>query len=113
MPAVTYLGECQHLTPVSDKVLNSLIGEVRRETGEDWRISEQVCLVRRGWFRRSNEVRLYTLYYGMDGNDSIEFQVINFYRPDNEGSMSFANDAGLVAAYLCGILSQCSKKGGA
>lgn len=105
MPCCTYLSDDQHTSPTTDTELNELLAEVREATGEDWRIAERFVEQRR-WFRKPLTVKLYTLYAH---TSSIEFQCINFYRPDREDdwlpSIQIMNDAGYVAAYLYGILA--------
>lgn len=102
MPCCTYLSGDEYTKPTSDSELNDLLRCVREATGDDWRIGEQEFVVRR-WFRRQKVVKQYTLYNHVA---SVEFQIVNFYRPDREdNSINMINDAGFVAAYLYGVLA--------
>lgn len=105
MACCTYLLDHDYTKPTSDGELNDLLAEVRKVTGEDWRIREFVS-ERRRWFRRPVIAKAYELLVGIH---SGEFQIVNFYRPEADrlayGSMNFINDAGYVAAYLYGVLA--------
>lgn len=104
MTCSTYLGENDHLTPTSDDELNQLLAEVRSKTGRDWRLNEHIT-ERRRWCRKPIEIKRYTLYLHIAGP---EFQIMNFYRPNNSdqwcSSINTTNSAGFVAAYFYGIL---------
>lgn len=105
----TYLSEGEFTKPTSDKELNALLAEVRQAThgSEDWRIEERTYEVSR-WFRRPTTIKLYVLYHMVN---HIEFQIINFYRPDlGENSINIMNTAGHVAAYLYGILAAVNQR---
>lgn len=107
MCCCTYLTDSQYTKPTSDSELNTLLSDVRKATGHDWRIEEIEVEVRR-WFRRPRTIKLYALY---SHTVVTEFQIINFYRPDRgEWSMNFANEAGYVAAYLYGMLATIDAK---
>ncbi len=103
MPCCTYLSDNQCRALVSDDEINSLLADVCRVTGEDWRVCETVREVRR-WFRTPKVVKLYELLHE---THAPEFQSINFYRPDREDgwSINLNNSAAHVAAYLYGILA--------
>lgn len=104
MACCVWIGSDQCLIPTSDSELNKLLADVRAATGDDWRIREMTWTVRR-WFRKPRVVRQYELLHHV--HSGVEFQVINFYRPDREGggSINIINDASHVAAYLYGILA--------
>lgn len=101
MPICTYLSDCDHTKPTSDGELNDLLRWVREATGDEWRIRESEHEVRR-WFRKPKTIKLYSLYNHVA---SIEFQIVNFYRPDSGGSINTMVDASVVAAYLYGVLA--------
>ncbi len=105
MPICTYLEENQHRSLTNDSELNRLLIDVRIATGRDWRLRETITL-RRRWFRKPVEVRRYTLYLHTTG---AEFQIMNFYRPENGSewlpSINTMNDAGYIAAYFYGLLA--------
>ena len=104
MPCCTYLSDNEHTTETTDKELNELLAEVRKLTGHDWRMREMVS-VRKRLFRKPTTRKYYMLYSHVA---AIEFQIINFYRPERKdevfGSMNFVNDAGYLAAFFYGLL---------
>lgn len=98
MPCCTYLNADECTAPVSDPELNSLLAELRKVTGRDWRLEERVRSMGRLWWRRC--VKSYLLYAGMP--DGVEFQVINFYTAD--GSLTPFVPAQVIAAYIYGYM---------
>lgn len=108
MPLCTWISDDSYTQPTTDGELNRLLAEVRNKTGDDWRISERIREEKR-WFRRPRTVKHYCLFGPLGG---IDFQVINFYRPDLvvEWKAS-ASDAGYVAAFLYGLLEGLEPRG--
>jgi hypothetical protein len=104
MPCCTYLNDNEYTSPTTDIELNKLLSDVRRLTGDDWRIHESVYETRR-WFRPPLLSKNYELYGPISGP---EFQIINFYRPERSdemfSSINHNNSAGHVAAFLYGML---------
>jgi hypothetical protein len=97
MPMCTYLSDTIFTQPTSDKEINTLLSEVRRITGKDWRVAEEI--VKCWWYT----TKRYTLYNHTQGP---EFQIVNFYRADSGQNINTSVEAGYIAAYFYGLLSQ-------
>jgi len=93
----TYLSDTDYTQPTTDKEINTLLAEVRKQTKCDWRVGEEIY---KCWWYTSKR---YTLYNHTRG---VEFQIVNFYRPESTGSIHTNVDAGYIAAYFYGLLSQ-------
>lgn len=105
MACCTFLSDNECTAMTTDAELNRLLTEVRAATGEDWRIREIVCTTPR-WFRRPLVTKYYELFAHLI---DVEFQSINFYRPDRERegrdfpSINLLNGAEHVASFLYGM----------
>lgn len=94
MPICTYLDRDDHLGPTRDSEINTLLAEVRRTTGEDWRVRELTFWTGLCFWRR--EHKRYAIYHELN---APEYQMVNLYRPDRPefGSVNTINEASHVA----------------
>ena len=98
MPICTYLDRDDHLGPTSDSEINTLVADVRKMTGEDWRVHEIT------FWTGIREHKRYAIYHE---TKAPEYQMVNLYRPDRPefDSVNTINEASHVAAYLYGVLA--------
>lgn len=99
MPAFTYLGEHDHTQPTDHKELDKTLTELRKLTGEDWRIGSWIYRTGCLWWRE--EYPHYSLYVGVG---SGEFQIINFYRDGTDWSINPDVSAELLMAFMLGYI---------
>lgn len=110
----TFLSDNELNIPTSDKVVNEVLDEVRRMTGENWQVLERTVEVYVPWYlfwKRAKYVKVFDLYCYVGGCGP--WQVINFYQSDSATSINTCATADLVVAYLYGIQAGClhAKKG--
>lgn len=109
MVMCTYLSEGQHTKPTSDATINEVLAELRAASGEDWRVAEYVNEIPR-LFRKPREYRWFELLKCVDRPPhKVEFQIINFYRPESGTSINGLVTAALVVAYMYGLLGGLQK----
>lgn len=100
MGGIVRLTSDQYTGPTRNHRLNALLSDVRRRTGEDWRIAERrFCL--RQFLRRPTELVAYELYVETGAG---EFKVVSFYRA-NGWTTNYVGTAEHVATYLEGVLA--------
>ncbi len=100
MPMCTYLNDNEHLTPTGITALDEVLTDMRKETGEDWRVGAHTYEFHR-WFRKPVRRTWYALYRNMGMG---EFQCINFYRDGTDWSINPDVTAELIVAYCYGYL---------
>lgn len=101
MPMCSYFGDNEAMQPTGDAVLDDLLAEVRKRTQEDWRIWWREYEIRK-FLRKAARSRAYSLIVE---TQAPEFQIINFYRDNTDGSINGAVSKELIYAYLYGLLA--------
>jgi hypothetical protein len=109
MPAYTYVNDRSFKKPTGDKAIDDLLLELRTVTKEDWRVGMVGIVAVRGLFRRRFIVQRYTLYHVC--RDSLQAQVINFYRDGSQWTINHAVPAELIVGYMYGYLAGYSSRG--
>lgn len=101
MPMCTYLGDAEHTSPTGHKVIDETLADLRKQSGDDWRVGVHVIEQPR-WFRKPIRHKWYALYINVGLG---EFQRINFYRDGTDWSINPNVTAELVVAYMFGYLA--------
>lgn len=109
MVATTYLKSAECTAPTCDGDVDRALEDVRRLTGEDWRVELYEFEV--GFFLWRSTRRIFTLYARiLDGSPAShgygEFQIINF-APSEPGGYSINHEVSRTAliAYLHGVIA--------
>lgn len=104
MPCCTYIHPTDANKPLHNEELTELLGKLRRFTCREW-IIQEMSFEKKLWFRKPQTIYRYQLLYPIFG---IEYQVINFYRDDEQADVrcGMTVPAELIAAYIYGVLAQ-------
>lgn len=102
MPAFTYLRVDEFVTPTGHKQVDEALADLRKSSGEDWRI--QMWQPSKPLLRKQPPP-LFCLYCGMSRTTPQglrEFQIINFFREGTNWTINHFVPSELVVAYMYG-----------
>lgn len=104
MTCTTFLHSWELNVPTTNDVINSLLAEIREETGRDYQVIErEYHHAKRWWKKVQPPSKFYELYAYVGGMGP--WQAINFYREKSATSINLRCDADMLVAHFYGILT--------